>query len=818
MLVRRHIFILLSCFMLITEYSIGQNMAKIYGKITDKEGIPIEGVNIVVQNDNTIGTSTTESGRYELLIPHDRPLTIEISCMGYATISDTVMVNKGKRKQLDYTLEETVITMPAFNLNERYTLSDEDLKPINPKVLSHLPGVSQSVESLIKASGLGVFSSNELTSQYNVRGGNYDENLIYLNGIEVYRPLLIRSGNQEGLSFINPDMVSSINFSAGGFDACYGDKMSSVLDVNYKIPIAWGGSISASLLGATGHVEGCSKDKKFSILAGVRYQSNAYLFRKMQDSGSYKPTFTDVQLLLNYQPNAKWAFSLFGNYTRNVYRFMPVSRETNIGTVNFAKKLKIYFEGNEVDAYQTIYSAFTARYQMNDNNKLRFILSYFNSIEKETFDILSQYFLSEVNTSFGSEDYGEELSSRAVGSDMHHGRNFLISHLFNGEIQGSHLLKHNNTLSWSAKMQGEIINDNLTEWRLFDSSDYSLPMLPTTPGDSVALDDPSRVLSASEYLKVSHQLASYRLSAYVQDKWNFGNDKHHFSLIGGIRFSYWNFNREFFVTPRLRLVYQPQWKVKTQFYLAAGMYFQPPFYKEMRREDGSLNKDIQSQRSYHVIIGSDVLFTIFRRPFKFSTEVYYKYLDKLITYSLDNVRVIYSALNDATGYAIGMDAKLSGEIVHDLESWISFSIMQSKESINHGEFTPRPTDQRVSMNLYFQDRVPKLPMLKAHINMVFATALPYSFPHKRAYTNRSKAYFRTDIGLSWQFIDEATRLGKKKAIHFINAAYLTFEITNLFNYSNILSYTWVSDIYNQYYAIPNYLSPRMYNVKIRFEF
>lgn len=818
MRVKGHIIVMLSCFMLLASHAWGQNMAKIYGKVTDTEGLPIEGANIVVMEQNSIGTATTEAGRYELLIPHDRSLIIEISCLGYATITDTLMVAKGKRKQADYTLKETVITMPSFNLNERYTLNDEDLKPINPKVLAHLPGVSQSVESLIKASGLGVFSSNELTSQYNVRGGNYDENLIYLNGIEVHRPLLIRSGNQEGLSFINPDMVSSINFSSGGFDACYGDKMSSVLDVNYKTPVDWGGSLSASLLGVTGHMEGCSKDKKFSVLLGARYQSNAYLFNRMQDSGAYKPTFTDVQLLLNYQPNSKWTLSLFGNYTRNIYRFRPVSRETNIGTVTEAKRLKIYFEGMEVDAYQTIYSVFSTQYQINENNKLRFILSYFNSIEKETFDILSQYFLSEVNTSYGSSDYGEEISSRGVGSDMHHGRNFLTSHLFNGELQGSHQLKHHNTLSWSVKMQGEIINDNLTEWRLYDSADYTLPYIPTIPGDSVALDDPTRALTAKEYLKVSNQLATYRPSAYIQNKWNFGNDKHKFSLIAGLRFTYWSFNKEALITPRIRLVYQPQWKTKTSFYIATGTYFQPPFYKEMRTADGSLNQHIKSQQSYHVILGSDVLFTIAKRPFKFSAEVYYKYLRNLITYSLDNVRVTYSAANDATGYAVGLDAKLSGEIVHDLESWISLSIMQSMESINHGEFTPRPTDQRVSMNLYFQDRVPKLPMLKAHINLVYATALPYSFPKKRAYTYRSKPYFRTDIGLSWQFIDEATRLGKKKAIHFINAAYLTFEITNLFNYSNVLSYTWVADINNQYYAIPNYLSPRMFNVKLRFEF
>ena len=805
------------CLLCVPYASVGQHLAKIFGKVTDENELPIEAANIIVLQEDHIGTSTNEAGRYELLVPHDKKIVVQVSCIGYGEIQQEIVVAKGKRQQLDFTLKTEVITMADFQLSEKYSITDQDLKPINPKTLAHLPGVGQGVEALIKSGGLGVFSSNEMTSQYNVRGGNYDENLIYLNGIEVHRPLLIRSGNQEGLSFVNPDLVSAINFSPGGFDACYGDKMSSVLDVQYKVPARLGGSISASLLGATGHFEGISKDQKFSVLMGARYQSNAYVFNKMQTSGDYRPTFTDVQLLLNYRPSDKVEISLFGNYARNIYRFIPKERSATIGTINDAIKLTAYFEGQEVDAYQTVFSVFSVKHNINENHSIRYNLSYFFSLEKETFDILSEYFLADVNTSFG-DDYGEEISSQAVGAELHHGRNFLAFHLCNGEIQGTHHLPKRNTLSWGVKVQGEFITDALTEWKIKDSADYT-PAHFNIPGDSVALDDSIRIIDIYSYLKSDNALNSLRTSGFIQNKWTFGGDKHQFSLITGVRFTYWTFNNECLVMPRIRFVYQPQWKTKTSFYAAVGMYGQPPFYKEMRNREGVLNRHIQSQQSYYFILGSDVLFKIATRPFKYSGEIYYKFLDKLISYSLDNVRVIYSAENDARGYAYGLDVKLSGEIVHHLESWISMSIMKSMETFDGGKtYTPRPTDQRISFNLFFQDRVPKLPMLKAHINLVYATALPYSFPTKKTYDRRSTAYFRTDIGFSWQFMDEATRLSKYKTFNFIKAAYLTAEITNLFNYNNILSYTWISDLNNRYYAMPNYLSPRLFNVKIRFEF
>ena len=813
-----YVLVMLLLFTL-SEGATAQHLAKIFGKVTDTIGIPLEGANVVVLDMKNIGTSTNESGRYELLIPHDKEITVEITCMGYQSEKQTINVAAGKKKQLNAELQQIVITLSPVVFRQPYNF-DDGMERINSKPIYHLPG-GKGVESLVKYGGLGVKFNDELSSQYNVRGGNYDENLIYLNGIEIYRPFLIRSGQQEGLSFINPDLVSSVKFSSGGFDPCYGDKMSSVLDVQYKKPIQFGGSLSGSLLGASGHLEGASKDQKFSALFGARYQSNAYMFRQLQTKGRYNPTFTDGQLLLTYTPTPQWQLTLYGNYARNVYRLIPDTQVTRMGTISGdVKECRVLYEGQEVDAYQTVYTAFVAKYAATEKTDLRFLMSYFNSTERETFDLEAQFFINEVNSNLGDTAYGEIISSKDVGKDFHHARNFLISHLFHGEFQGDHRLK-SNLLTWGANFQGEFIEDQLKEWRLYDSSGYSLPHYSTIPGEEVPFGDASRVISMDNaFLKAINTLNTLRISGFVQDRWKFGDSTHRFILIGGIRMSYWTFNHNLFFTPRLRLMYQP--KTDMSFYVATGLYFQPSFYKEMRLPDGTLNDGIKPQKSFHVILGMDYLFKIKRRPFKFSTEVYYKYLYDMITYTMDNVRIIYSGENDATGHVAGIDAKLSGEIVAGLESWLVVSLMKGVESVNGDAYTPRPTDQRFSMNLFFQDKVPKLPMLKAHINIVYATPLPVGSPVMRKYEKGKQSYFKADIGLSWQFINGMTRAGAKNPFRFLKAGYLTCELSNIFDYKNVLSYSWVKTEPDAqiagYYAIPNFQTPRLFNVKLRFEF
>ena len=819
---------------------------KIYGKIVDSNDIPLELVNISVKGSPTIGTITNEAGRFELSIGTLKECVLIISSLGYVSQEYPVKIEGNRKITVNIVLIPSNITLPEIAVKSSYTINEE-IEHISPKAVVLMPSLNNSIENLIKAVGLGVQSNNELSTQYSVRGGSYDENLIYLNGIEVYRPFLIRSGQQEGLSFINPDLVSEVNFSSGGFSPYYGDKMSSVLDVRYKTPLFFKGSVYGSLLGAGCHVENLSKNKKFSYLLGVRYLSNSYLIKKMQTQGDAKPNFTDVQLLLNYTPHSKWTISLFGNYSRNSYQLIPATKKTTFGHINDMKRLTVYFDGQEIDAYQTLFTALTTTYSLNKNNSFSLVFSHFNTIEKETFDIEGQYFLSEVNTDFGSEDLGESLSIRAVGGDLHHGRNFLNANIFHSELKGSHTL-NNNLFIWGLKAQGELINDKLCEWRLRDSAFYTLPFVPFVPGDSVPFEHPARALIIDDYLTANNNLQTFRFSGYAQNKWTYEDSSYLFILTGGVRFSYWSFNHELIVTPRIRLTFQPKIKSDISFYLASGMYYQPPFYKEMRYGNGKLNTAIKSQKSYHLILGCDYLFKIARRPFKLTSEVYYKYLYDLITYSLDNVRVVYSGTNDARGYAVGIDAKLSGEIVPGAESWLSFSLMKTMEdlkgdyfylyldsnrnvtynmseavsdSIVYPGFLPRLTDQRFSINLFFQDKVPRLPMLKAHINLIYSTPVMYYIPkYTRAnHGFRSpKDYFRADIGLSWQFINDASISNPKNPLRVFKAAYLTFEIFNIFNYYNIISFTYIKDIDGNPYRVPNYLTPRLFNVKLRFEF
>jgi len=800
--------------------------ARIYGKVVDTTGIPVENASIVVVG-YAAGTSTTEAGRYELLVPQDVEITIEVRHLNCVSQRKKITVPADKRMQLNFEMIPTELVLnPTSIPGQPYSDGPERF---NSKIIPRIPSFKSGVEDLVVLKGFAS-RNNELTSQYNVRGGNYDENLIYLNGVEIYRPFLIRSGQQEGLSFINPDLVSGISFSSGGFDAVYGNKMSSVLDVQYRTPTEFGASFSASLLGASGHLEGITKNGKLSALLGARYQSNGYIFRQMQTKGVYRPTFTDVQLLLNHKPkpDGKWEFSLFGNYARNVYLFIPDSMSSMFGPFDEVKKLTGYFDGQEVDAYQTVFASFTTKFSATKTTDLRLIFAYFNTSEKETFDIEGQYFLSDVNTVFGDSAYGESISSRDVGGDMHHGRNFLNAHIFHGELRGEHRLK-NSRLEWGIKGQGEIVDDRLSEWRLLDSAGYSLPAISTVPNDSIGVpfEHPSRLITmGGSFLKVNNNLHTLRTEGFIQNRWYFkGGDTSQVILVTGVRFSYWSFNQEWLVTPRARLLFLPKKKKNLSLYLATGTYYQPAFYKEMRKEDGSLNTDIKAQKSYHIIAGTNYLFDALRHPFKLTTEVYYKHLWDLTTYNIDNVRIIYSGKNDANGYAVGVDARLSGELVDNLESWITFSLMQTKERVASDTFTFRPTDQRFSIHVFFQDKILSLPMFKAHISLFYATPLPYCLPNSRTYTSRgSSYYFRSDIGFSWQFADAATSVGKKgkKRLKALDAGYLTFEVSNLFNRSNLLSYSWVAgmDDYerNVYFRIPNYLTPRLFNVKLRLEF
>ena len=823
-----------------------QQTVKVSGRVTDTLGKPLDLVNIVLKGSPQKGVTTDESGTFTIILPVGREVTLVFSCVGFVTQEKGVRVNSGMNAPLLVSLQPSSRQLPqVVKKGERYVFNT-GVEYIDAQTITHIPALGSGIEGLIKTSGLGVHSHDELSSQYNVRGGSYDENLVYVNGIEVFRPLLIRSGQQEGLSFINPDMVSSVRFSSGGFASVYGDKTASVLDVDYAEPVRFSGSLSGSLLGASGHLGGISGDRKFSYLVGARYQSNAYMLKQMQTHGNYQPNFTDVQALLRYRPNDKWRLSLLGNFARNEYRLMPESGEATIGNIlTTIQRLNIYYDGQEVDAYQTLFSSFAATWLCSRFSELTFSATYFRSTEKETFDINAEYWLSDINMDLGSESLGETISSRAVGGELRHGRNYLDADILRAAVQGRHTLGPH-LLQWGISAREEWMDDRLEEWNIYDSSFYSLPHPYTPPGDTLPFSDSSRLLTVPSYLQSQNALRNERFTGFMQDQWSFGVDRFRYTLNMGLRFSYATLNGECFVTPRVRFSLQPLSHKNLSFYVASGLYYQPPFYKEMRTPTGEVNTALRSQKSMHFIVGGDWLFRLWEHPFKFSGETYYKYLWDLVSYELDNVRTIYSGYNDADGYAVGLDLKLSGEVVPGLESWLSVSLMQTMEDI-HGDFylrytdstgqelrgpegaascdtvfpgfIPRPTDQRFSVNMFFQDEIPNHPDFRAHINLIYSTPLPYGIVGKPAYLRlyrRGKAYFRTDVGFSWRFLSQSEK--RVKPLSMLKAGYLTLEILNMFNYYNIISYTAVTDIDGNSYLTPNYLTPRLYNIKLRFEF
>ncbi len=804
-----------------------QEKAKIFGKITDEKNNSLEFVNIGIFNiSSPIGIATDYKGKYTLTIPANIELTVVASFTGYESQKLKLKLASGEIKEINFKLKEITTQLPEFVIQDKRT-RNSSISRLNPKNVTQIPSASGGVESIIKMMP-GVSSNNELSSQYNVRGGNYDENLVYVNDIEIYRPLLVRSGQQEGLSFVNSDMVSSILFSAGGFDARYGDKMSSVLDIKYKKPTTFAGSVTMSLLGANMHLEGSAMNSKFSYLIGLRQKSNQYLLNSLQTKGEYRPSFTDLQTLLTYDLSEKLEISFLGNYARNIYNVIPQNRETDFGTINEALRLKVYFDGQELDKFETFFGALSLTYKPENNINIKNTISAFQSYEEETFDIQGQYWLYQLEADFGKENFAQEAFNRGVGTYINHARNYLNSNIINFENRGS-ISKTYHYIQWGAKYQREQILDKLNEWKLVDSSDYTLP----NPPDSIGSPTPPHFpLELQNVYKAKNDLSSNRISAFIQDTWTIDGDTNRLLLTSGIRFSYWDLNNEILVSPRATISYKPRWEKDIVLRFSTGLYYQSPFYRELRDKTGNLNKDIKSQQSIHFVAGMDWDLTIWGRPFKFVSEAYYKYLNNLIPYEIDNVRIRYSSKNEAHGYATGIDFRLNGEFVKGIESWASLSIMQTQENIDNDSyidkngntiepgFIPRPTDQRVVFSLFFQDYLPRIPNIKMHLNLVFGASLPFGPPNSDRYkqTLRMPAYRRVDIGSSYLIKSKKTNLSPKNIFRKLETVWLSVEVFNLLQISNTISYIWISDVSNRQYAVPNYLTPRQLNVKLVIDF
>ncbi|WP_338730812.1 TonB-dependent receptor [Mangrovimonas cancribranchiae] len=795
----------------------------IKGVILDENNIPISNVNIKASQ---FGTTSNNNGFYTLKVPANEDILVTFTHITFKTIQATFNLKNGESFEFNPVMKSNVEQISTVVISSEKRKDIQGIVTLEPKTIRKIPGANAGVENLLKTLP-GVSSNNELSTQYSVRGGNYDENLVYVNGFEVYRPFLIRSGQQEGLSFVNTDLVRNVDFSAGGFQAKYGDKLSSVLDITYRQPYEFGVSLDASLLGGSLAVEGTSKDSKFTGIVGVRYRDNSLLVDAKQTETNYDPTFFDVQSYLTYKFSDKFQLDFLGNASINKYNYQPKTRQTNFGTLDNPLALLVYYEGQEKDRYQTLFGALKGTYTVNDNLSLQLIGSTYHTTEEEYFDILAQYRLGEVNTNIGDEDLGEVEYSEGIGGQLNHGRNDLDALITNIQHKGNYEINDNN-FEWSLKYTHEDIRDRLVEWEVIDSAGFSI-----NPPSSDAFNEQPYApyegpLTAFQNVRTKNETQIDRIQAYLQwsrrlnindtEVWlNAGGRVHNWTVSGDNIIS----KTQTVISPRAQIAVKPNWKRDMLFRLGGGLYYQPPFYRELRDSSGIVNPDVKAQKSVHLVLGNDYSFKMWDRPFKLTTEAYYKKITDVNPYTVENVRIRYRAKNNAEAYAYGLDLRLNGEFVPGTESWVSFGYLKTEENIDDQGYIARPTDQRLKFAALFQDYVPILPKMKMYLNLVYNTGLPggspsYANPYE--YQNRLPDYKRADLGLQYVVVDYNERFDKgwRKPFKYLS---LGFEIFNIFDVQNSITNTWVRDVYSQrQYAIPNYLTPRIFNIRTTMKF
>ncbi len=765
------------------------------GRVTDESNEPIElaSVSCLAQGKATV---TSLKGEFRLTLHSADSVTITFSMLGYRTKSRTLRNPKGTQT-LQVVLYESANELGEVNVTGQKIQSGQ-MQELTTGQLKSMPSTTgNAVEELIQSQA-GVSTHSELSSQYNVRGGSFDENSVYINGVEVFRPFLVRSGQQEGLSVINPDLVEKIGFSTGGFEAKYGDKMSSALDITYRKPKHVEANVTASLLGASAYV-GIGR-KKFTWSNGLRYKTTKYLLGTLETKGEYKPSFIDYQTYMTFTPNKRWSVDFIGNISDNHYHFEPEDRETKFGTQENVRAFRVYFDGQEKDVFRTYLGTLGITRHYGDSTSLSVIGSAFSTREQERYDIQGQYWLTQTET---SENLG-------VGTYFQHARNYLKAHVESIKL----LLKHTtrqHQIEGGLTYKWEHIEENANEYEMRDSAGYSVPHT-------------GKDLNMIYTLRASNTLTAHRLEVYLQDTWRFHahEDQTLFTLTYGLRFANWSFNKESILSPRVSLSIIPAFDHNMSFRVATGLYYQAPFFKELRDTStvngvtyATLNQKIKSQRSIHFIGGMDYRFTMNNRPFKFTAELYYKLLGNLIPYSINNVKVIYYGDNQASGHAAGLDLKLFGEFVPGSDSWVSLSLMNTRMKLN-GVTIPLPTDQRFAVNVFFTDYFPGTKRWKMSLKLALADGLPFSAPHRELESNnfRAPAYKRADIGMSYRLLDNQDR--SRKSI-FRNI-WLGVDCLNLLGINNVNSYYWITDVTNQQYAVPNYLTDRQFNVKLQFEF
>ena len=815
--------------------ALAQGEAVVSGTVRTPDGTRAPLVNVSMVDGNAI-TRTDEEGNYGITVPAGT-IMLKFSQADVDTLI-RITVASGDQRRLNVTLGSRLLNPFIRKGGDR----GSGIERIDPRTVVFNPSITGGIESMLGS--MGAITRNELSSGYSVRGGNYDENLVYVNDIEVMRPFLVRAGQQEGLSFPNPDMIERIQFSAGGFDARYGDKMSSVLDIQYKRPKKFAATVTASTLGGAVSVESAMMKKRLRQVTGFRYRSTELVLRGLDTQGEYDPRYTDLQSYWTFDISDKVELSFLGLYSRNKYIFEPQNRETELGNFNEALRFTVYYDGIERTEYETWSGVLGVNVRPKKDLLLKFSAGATSTRESERFDILGQYLLSELERDLGSDQFGEAVRNLGIGTFLDHARNELDATMYTVAHKGFKTLTRS-YLQWGVDARSERINDKLSEWSMVDSADYSIPY---NGGENLEL---------KYSLKTKLAIESIRASAYVQNAWEWTTGRDSSGTIGatlGARAQYWSYNGQTVISPRGRIKWQPGWKRVTakgdtvdrnhSFWFAAGYYYQPPFYRELRGLDGTLNENLKAQESIHFVLGWDRFFTFWGRPFKFSTEAYYKILNNLIPYEVDNVRIRYYATNNSKGYATGLDLKLNGEFIEGVESWASLGLLSVQEditddfyydrynaagnliipgytfdqvavdSVRHEPgYIPRPTDQLLNFSLFFQDEMPRWPSYKVHVNLVLGTGLPFGPPTFERYkdTLRTSFYRRVDIGFSKQFIGAEGQRQKWLGMHDL---WLSLEVFNLLNVNNVVDHTWVQDVRGRYYAIPDFLSPRRFNLKL----
>lgn len=798
--------------------------ATVRGVILNENNEPVENTNII---SGTITTQSNKNGFYKLIIPSNQKTTIQFTHISNKKVEITIQLKDGEDYEFNPKMATNIEQIGEVVIHIGKRKEVEGIQSFSPKEIRRIPGANAGVENILKSLP-GVNSNNELSTQYAVRGGNYDENLVYVDEIEIYRPFLIRSGQQEGLSFINSNLIQNVDFSAGGFQAKYGDKLSSVLDITYKKPVAFGVNIDLSLLGGSAAIETISRNNKFSTITGLRYRDNSLLVNSKQTETNFNPIFADIQTYLTYKFSSKFQLNFLGNISINDYNYKPFTRQTNFGTITNPIALVVFYQGQEKDKYTTTFGAFKASYFLNNNVTLKLISSAYHTTEEEHFDILAQYGLGDVNSDIGDENLGQVEFVQGIGSQLTHARNDLDALIFNLEHKGV-FNKNNHVIEWGLKFTHEDIRDRLREYEVIDSAGFSIrPPLPEFQNDQ-----PYSPFEGSLESFTSNSAINFvninRFSGYAQWSRKTIWKNNEVWMNAGIRAHQWNVSGKqienkshVVVSPRAQFALKPNWKKDIIFRLAGGIYHQPPFYRELRDSIGLVHPEVKAQKSIHLVAGNDFSFKLWDRPFKLITETYYKHLSNVNSYTLENVRIRYRAKNNAEAYAYGFDMRLNGEFVPGTESWISFGYLKTEENIENKGYISRPTDQRLKFAVLFQDYIPNIPSIKLQLNLVYNTGLPggspnYADPYQ--FQTKLRDYKRADVGVIYVIKDQNNQSFKGKWLNKFQDLSIGFEIFNIFDVQNSITNTWVRDTYTKrQFGIPNFMTGRVFNVKLGMRF